>query len=258
MKNKIETFAHIMKRFEYRYDTRTIFNDFLTMALCSFSQNLATGKSHDEDLYLATISKYKNDDLRFEFPKLLARLTIEMEERIDSDMGTDVLGDFYEQNLSRKGSGQFFTPWPICMFMASCTGDAIGEKPVDRPIRILDPSCGSGRMLLAGNKINGPMQEYYGIDIDETCVKMTALNLFLNGMFHGEVMCADALARDDFRFSYRTSFLPFGVFRVTEKEQSPLWHLMKNSWPEKKVKEYKEPPVFDGKQVQQGNQLTIF
>lgn len=258
MKTKTETFAQVMKRFEYRYDTRTIFNDFLTLTLCAFSQNLATGKSYDEDLYLQTIGKYKNDDLRFEFPKLLARLTIEMEERIDSSSGNDVLGDFYEQNLSRKGSGQFFTPWPICMFMAKNTADSLESVAPDRPIRILDPTCGSGRMLLAGSKVNGPMQEYYGIDIDETCVKMTAVNLFLNGLFHSEVLCADALSPGDFRISYRTSFLPFGIFRVQDKEQSKLWHILKNSWPEKEEKVKQEPPEFSETKLPTGNQLKFF
>lgn len=258
MKTKTETFAQVLKRFEYRYDTRTVFNDFLTMTLCAFSQNPATGKSFDEDLYLETIGKYKNDDLRFEFPKLLARLTIEMEERIGSGIGTDVLGDFYEQNLSRKGSGQFFTPWPICMMMAQMTAETLETNSNHRPLRILDPACGSGRMLLAGSKVNGPTQEYYGVDIDETCVKMTAVNLFLNGLFHSEVMCADALARDDFRFSYRTSFLPFGIFRIENKEQSKLWHILQNSWPERKVKEKMEPPELSGIKVPHGNQLTIF
>jgi hypothetical protein len=87
---------------------------------------------------------------------------------------------------------------------------------------------------------------------------MAAINLFLNGMFHSEVMCADALLPEDFRFSYRTSFLPFGIFRVTEKEHSPLWQLMQNSWPEKKVKEQRETPVFNDPKVATGNQLTIF
>jgi ribosomal protein L11 methylase PrmA len=144
------------------------------------------------------------------------------------------------------------------MFMASCAGESVDDKPVDRPLRILDPSCGSGRMLLAANKVNGPMQEYYGVDIDETCVKMAAINLFLNGVFHGEVMCADALLPGDFRVSYRTSFLPFGIFRVKEKEQSPLWHLMQNAWPDMKVRAQKEPPAFSETKVITGSQLTIF
>jgi type I restriction-modification system DNA methylase subunit len=258
MKTKTETFAQMMAHFNYRYDTRTIFNDFLTMTLCAFSQNPTTVKSYDEDLYMQIIGKYKNDDLRFEFPKLLACLTIEMEDRVDSDTGNDVLGDFYEQNISRKGSGQFFTPWHICKFMATCTAESLERQPSDRPLRILDPSCGSGRMLLASSQVNGPTHEYYGVDIDETCVKMTAVNLFLNGLFHSEVMCADALLPGDFRFSYRTSFLPFGIFRIQDKEQSMLWHIMKNSWPERKVKEHVEPPEFSGAKVVAGNQLTIF
>jgi type I restriction-modification system DNA methylase subunit len=177
---------------------------------------------------------------------------------MDSDTGNDVLGEFYEQNISHKGSGQFFTPWHICKFMATCTAESLEEKPSDRPLRILDPSCGSGRMLLASHRVNGPMHEYYGVDIDETCVKMTALNLFLNGMFHSEALCADALLPEDFRVSYRTSFLPFGLFRIKEKEQSQLWHILKNSWNKPKEKAKQPPPELEGKQVQQGNQLTIF
>jgi hypothetical protein len=259
MKNQTETFEKTIGRFPYHYDTRTVFDDFLTMTCCAFSQNPATGKSHDEDLYLQTIAKYKDDSLRFEFPKLLACLTVEMTDRMDSDTGYDVLGEFYDQNISRKGSGQFFTPWHICMFMAKCTAESLEEDHPDRPLRILDPSCGSGRMLLASNKVNGPTHEYYGIDIDETCVKMTALNLFLSGLFNSESLCANALIPGDFRVSYRTSFLPFGLFRVREKEQSLLWHILKNSWDgSQKNGEKKELPEFDGKQVPQGNQLTIF
>lgn len=236
MKSKKETFADIMHSFHYRYDLRSVFDDFLTIAICAFSQNLATGKSHDEELYMATIARYKSDEVKNIFPKLLALLILEMEERISSSLGNDVLGDFYEQNLYSARSSQYFTPWTICMFMASCVaGD--GKEETDRPLRILDPSCGSGRMLLAGARTRGTEHEYYGIDLDHVCVKMTALNLFLSGIFHGEVMCADALSPDDFRMSYVISFLPFGIFRVTEKERSKLWHLHKNSFPLKQEKQ---------------------
>jgi type I restriction-modification system DNA methylase subunit len=258
MKQETPTFATTIKQFEYRYDLRSVFNDFLTMALCAFSQNPDTGKSHDEDLYLETVAKYKDDNLRFEFPKLLACLTNEMTDRIDSSEGNDVLGDFYEQNLCRKGASQYFTPWPICAFMAQSTCDAVPEERKDSLLRIMDPTCGSGRMLLASARVCGPYQEYYGVDIDETCVKMTAMNFFLNGLFHSEVLCADALMPEDFRVSYKVSFFPFGVFRITEKEKSPLWHLLNNCWDRPQKKEMKEPPVFDGKQVHSGNQMTFF
>jgi type I restriction-modification system DNA methylase subunit len=225
---KRESFESLLRSFEYRHDLRTVFDDFLTLALCSFSQDPLTGLSHDEELYLQTMEKYKNEELRHNFPKMLACLTHEMEEQLKSDMGNDVLGSFYEQNLYRKGASQYFTPWPICTMMASFTTHA--DLSYREPLRILDPCCGSGRMLMASAKVNGPDHEYYGIDIDPTCVKMTAINLFLNGMFHSEVMCSDALNPDDFQVSYYTSFMPFGIFRIVEKDRSLLWMLYANSF----------------------------
>src|SRR5579872_4579949 len=182
MKNQKETFTTLMDSFSYRYDLRPVFDDFLTMSMCAVTQIPGAGKSHYEDLYLETVAKYKNDNLRFHFPKLFTQLVAEMELRLDDSQGNDVLGDYYEQNFCRKNSGQFFTPWPICQFMAkSVCGD---DEQTDEVKRIIDPTCGSGRMLLAAAKTLGWRHEYYGIDLDHICVKMTAINLFLNGYFH--------------------------------------------------------------------------
>jgi hypothetical protein len=73
MTNKIETFTTIMESFRYRYDLRSVFDDFLTMCLCAFSFNPETGKSYHEELYLETIGKYKKDEAK-QFPSLLATL----------------------------------------------------------------------------------------------------------------------------------------------------------------------------------------
>ena len=258
MKNQTETFEKKIQRFHYRYDTRTVFDDFLTMTICAFSRNLATGKSYDEDLYMETIAKYEDDDLRFEFPKLLACLTNEMTDRMDSDTGYNVLGEFYEQNLQRKGMSQFFTPWPICKFMAQASFDAAQEERKNQSLRILEPSCGSGRMLMAMLKVAGPYHEYYAIDLDLACVKMTVINLFLSGLFRSEVLCGNFLLPEDFTVSYKTSFLPFGIFRIKEREHSRLWHLLKNSWNSSREKDKPKPPDFSGVEVPEGNQLTIF
>jgi len=227
MKKKTETFADLIQQFQHHFDLRTVFDDFLTMTLTCFCLDMKTGKSHDEDLYMATIQKYAKLEVRHVFPKMLGALVLEMEERSGSGEGNDVLGDFYERNFYRKGLSQYFTPWPICQFMASITCD---KKEQDGPLRILEPACGSGRMLVASSRILGPEHHYYGIDLDLTCVRMAAINMFLNGIFHGEIMCANALDPDDFRVSYKLSMFPFGVFRITEKEQSPLWHLHRASF----------------------------
>ncbi len=259
MKTEKQTFAKILQQFQYKIDLRTAFDDFLTMTICAFGQNAVTGKSYDEDLYLETIARYKDDSLRFEFPKLLACLTEEMTERMDSDTGWDVLGEYYEQNLYRKGLSQFFTPWPICKFMAQCACDTAKEN-IERtePLRIIDPSCGSGRTLLAASRIAGPSEHYFGIDIDHTCVKMTALNLFLSGCFQAEVMCGNALLPDDFKVSYTTRLIPFGLFRVQDKLKLSLWHSMQYTFAKKAEKDAPPPPEFNGLKQEGGSQLTIF
>ena len=159
------------------------------------------------------------------FSKLFSVLVEEMEERTGSTTHNDVLGEYYETHMAKKGKSQFFTPWPICQFMAKSSVEE-ADRDEGRPLRILEPACGSGRMLLAIAKEAGPRNEFYGIDIDQACVKMTALNLFLNGVFHSEVMCGDFLLPYDFHGSYVISFLPLGIFRIKEKEKSRLWNLL--------------------------------
>jgi type I restriction-modification system DNA methylase subunit len=234
---KPETFSDLLNNFGYRYNTREIFEDFLTMAMCAVTPLPGSGKSHYEDLYLETIARYKDDEARHIFPKMFARLVLEMEENLHRSTGNDILGDTYQENFCRKNSGQFFTPWHICQLMAQITCG--GQTAKDSPQKVIDPACGSGRTIITASKILGPHNEYYGIDIDHTCVKMTALNLFLNGVFGSEVMCADALLPGDFRISYNISLAPLGIFRIEEKEQSRLWQLQQNSFFRK---ESNEPP----------------
>jgi type I restriction-modification system DNA methylase subunit len=235
------TFTEILFKLGYRFSLSKVFDDFLTMSIAACSQNPLTKLSYYEDEYLETIAYYKDSELRHEFPKAFAALIIEMEERINSSLGNDVLGEFFEQHISNGRNGQFFTPYPICEFMASITNtnSIVDEEIVcEKPLRILDPACGSGRMLLAAHRKNGSEHEYYGIDIDRSCVKMAAINLFLNGIWNSEVLCANSLSPNDFVFSYRISFLPLGIFKIIEKEKSKLWLMHKNSFT---IREKKAP-----------------
>ncbi|MBS1595790.1 MAG: N-6 DNA methylase [Bacteroidetes bacterium] len=254
-----DNFKDIMQEFQFVTDIRTAFDDFLTLTLCAFGQIPGAGKSYDEDLYLQTIGKYKKDKAQHLFPKLLACLTNEMTERIGSDTGWDVLGEFYEANCTLKGLSQFFTPWPICQFMARSSVETAREsrKNEDKPLRILDPACGSGRTLMAASRVAGPTHEYYAIDIDHTCAKMTTLNLFLSGIFKSETMCANALLPEDFRVSYRASFVPFGVFRIQEKEKSSLWNNLKHLDEARKVPKQR-PPDLNPNKYPEGSQMTFF
>lgn len=248
-----ETFASIMNSFNNHFDAHRVFDDFLTLAMCAVTQIPGEGKSHYEELYLRTIEPYKKHDLCNRFAHALAQLIIEMKDGIAGDGEPDVLGTYYEQNISRRKLGQYFTPWSVCQLMAQLT--LIDTDDQAAPKRFVDPCCGSGRMLLAGAKVNGQKHHYYGIDIDHTCAKMTALNLFLNGVFGGEVMCANALQPDSFEIAYKISMFPLGIFRIEEKEHSVLWRNNQSSF-EKKVTaqpEFRETNVKPG-----GPQLQLF
>jgi type I restriction-modification system DNA methylase subunit len=227
------TFSESILSISQRFSLFTAFDDFLTMTMAACTQNLETKKSWYEDEYLATIAKYKDSELRHEFPKAFASLVNEMEERVLSSQGNDVLGEFFEQHISNGRNSQFFTPFPVCQFMA---GVVHNEVEHTKPKRIIDPTCGSGRMLLAASKVHGQGNEYYGIDVDRTCVKMTALNLFLHGVFNSEILCADALKPEDFVIAYRISFIPLGIFKIENKEESKLWHLHNSSFTGKREK----------------------
>lgn len=259
-------FAETIFKISHRFSLFTVFDDFLTMSIAACTQNLATKKSWYEDDYNQAFEKYKDSELRHEIPNAFANLILEMEERTGTSLGNDVLGDFYEQHISNGRNGQYFTPYPICQFMASIAHtDYVCDFKTNapEPLKILDPACGSGRMLLAAHKTIGPGHEYYGIDIDCSCVKMTALNLLLNGMWNSEVMCANSLMPDDFVISYRISHLPLGIFKVEDKEQSRLWHLHRNSFNSKK-KERKSDDIilnstpFDERQKDDSIQLDLF
>ncbi|MBS1594109.1 MAG: N-6 DNA methylase [Bacteroidetes bacterium] len=261
MKNKQETFKDIMERFRFHTDIRNAFDDFLTLTLCSFGQIPGAGKSYDEELYLQTIAKYPDKKVQTYFPELLACLITEMTNRMQNNDGSgwDILGEYYEAHCAQKGLSQFFTPWPVCTFMAKCTVEEAEKSKgtEDRPLRIIDPCCGSGRMLMAASRVAGATHEYYGIDLDPICVKMTIINLFLSGLFHSEVMHGNALAADDFRVSYKSSLLPFGVFRIQDKTQSRLWHLMQNTLAANKPPKYPAPDL-NPTHYPEGSQLKIF
>lgn len=98
----------------------------------------------------------------------------------------DGLGDLFMEYLSFGKNGQFFTPQSICDMVAQ-----MQIKEHKNGQTVCDPTCGSGRMLLAAAKINRELY-FYGSDIDLLCVKMSVLNLALNNL-RGEIVWGDPL-----------------------------------------------------------------
>lgn len=142
-----------------------VFRDWLQMTVCALSMQSM------EDLYMETVKHYADKGLAGRMAKLFAALVNVME-----DERRDVLGDIFMESVSRGNNGQFFTPLEVSRLMAKMAGIPATGSP-----SVLDPACGSGRMLLMAAEIN-PRCILVGQDNDHTCVQMLAVNLSLNGL----------------------------------------------------------------------------
>ena len=140
----------------------------------------------------------------------------------------DALGDLFMGLVSHGRNGQLFTPEPICDMMVDATAPQLkdGES-------VLDPACGSGRMLLAAAKRNRNAF-FYGCDIDTACCKMAVINLLINSI-QGEIALMDSLSMK-YTQSWKVSIrnvngIFLDVYRITEnKKESALWHKHMNSF----------------------------
>jgi hypothetical protein len=156
-----------------------------------------------EEAYLETVARMQPEAVRLAaqgFGVLLSHFV--------RDGGyADILGPVYMQlasKYSRSGLGQFFTPWPVCMAMAGLTiGDAHrGED--GGPLKVCDPACGSGAMLLAcratiaakHGRREASRARLYGQDIDGICVAMARIQTLMTDDFYvRDWLCASALER---------------------------------------------------------------
>lgn len=117
---------------------------------------------------------------------------------------SDILGVIYEtESLANSYSGQFFTPEAICQLTAQMM-----ITPTDEAISIADPACGSGRFFIAAQPL-APKATFYGTDIDETCVRMCALNMLVRNanasIVHGNTLTIECAG------GFRIRSSPFGA-----------------------------------------------
>lgn len=107
----------------------------------------------------------------------------------------DVLGSVYMTLASRWGQkalGQYFTPQPMARMMAYMTHNNPPSPEDGRLLRVSDPACGSGVMVLSFLQVileregEGGLQRWsvHGVDLDVTCARMFAVQLLVNCMVH--------------------------------------------------------------------------
>lgn len=143
-----------------------------------------------EQRYLQVIAQYERTELD-KLVQAFAHLVMSYELRVEAADFGDVLGStFMMLDMGNAGAGQFFTPYEVSRLMGGMMmGD--GQALVDKAdaygfIRVLEPACGAGGMLIAAaHALHDAGLNYQlcmhatAIDIDQRCVHMTFIQLAL-------------------------------------------------------------------------------
>lgn len=169
----------------YRRDTFVVWKDWVELAAISLRNAVdKNGWQDRENRYLQIIKAYDKDEVTI-LCNLLADLVMAMEFETG-----DVLGSiFMELELGNKWSGQFFTPYDVCLMMEKMTLDpaklqgCINQRGF---VTASDPACGGGATMIAmaeemrNMKFNPQTQLHVtGVDIDLKSVHMSYLQLSL-------------------------------------------------------------------------------
>ncbi|UUD35479.1 type I restriction-modification system subunit M [Mycoplasmopsis caviae] len=126
------------------------------------------------------------------------------------DNTIDAFGDAYEflmgmyaQNAGKSG-GEFFTPQEVSELLAKLTliDYSKAEKPFkNKVLRVYDPACGSGSLLLKFAKVLGAenVGGFYGQEINHTTYNLARINMFLHnvGFNKFEIALGDTLIKPD-------------------------------------------------------------
>ncbi len=228
----------------HRHDLSRVFNDLLTIGICSFHRTNIQSRLQEKDqdnetLYLETIKPYKPEDLNG-FAQAMGVLQLSVLD----DPYSDILGEFFMEHITKGQNGQYFTPTPVCEMMAQIN---VPDKSSEGN-RILDPACGSGRMLLSAAKISH-RNYFFGADSSNTCAKMATLNFFLNGL-QGEIAWMNSLSMEWFG-GWHINRHGLGILPI-EKEQSEIW----SEAPKREAPKFDKRP--QNKTNQPTEQLTLF
>jgi type I restriction-modification system DNA methylase subunit len=197
MKLQVQNFIKVLDNIKYSKDRHELFNDWLIMASASLYA-WKDDKSVEEE-YLFTAKQYKPEEIQ-QFGQLL-EITVDALEEKEQDFLGEV---FTYGELTNNKKAQFFTPYNISYMMAEMSvGDT--DCPITKVLRISDPCCGAGGMLVACasvlkkyGKINYQQNVLFsGIDIDPRCARMTFIQLSLLGV-PAIITCGNSLTKEPF------------------------------------------------------------
>lgn len=175
-----------------------IFEDWLEVIIASLAG--------DDDRYNSLVEdyqgRYRNETVQIVF-ELYAEAFGELVLATEPT-DRDTLGNLYERfRLTSEQFAQHFTPESICRALARMSipdETEIRNATVDDPLQIGDPTCGSGRLLIAtARHLRTFAPEvpvlFVGQDIDSTCARMAVINFALHDI-PGFVIQGDSLTEE--------------------------------------------------------------
>lgn len=175
-----------IKAMSGRYSPYNIFSDWIQTCALSIQNTVCMVRNQTwkdrEQMYMDVTRKYTDQELS-QFAKMFVMLGDALTEEY-----TDVLGQvFMESGMGSKYTGQFFTPYHLSELCAR-TGIDINNLPEEGRIRLNEPSCGGGGMIIAACKVlhdaGFDFQRRLDVvaqDLDWKGVYMTYLQLSLIG-----------------------------------------------------------------------------
>jgi len=181
MNQYVKDFLKLLDDIKASKTRHDIYSDWLTMtaaALYSWKNDKST-----EEEYQNIARQYSQDELK-KHSELL-EITVNALEKNDQDFLGEV---FTFGELTNERNAQFFTPYNISRMMAAMMVSQ-NEPRKGRVIRVNDPTCGAGGMLVAVCDvmknvagINYQQDVYFvGQDIDARCARMAYIQLSLLG-----------------------------------------------------------------------------
>jgi len=165
----VEPLRAVARRGFSEYD---VFRDWTELMLAALQD--------DDETYLDVLEEYdrgadrnhgsRNADL---FAEAFGEL-----QRAMQKTNLDALGAVYEAlELGQHDQGIHFTPHNVARAMAEmqvvCQS---GESAPEPPVRIADPACGSGRLLILAARAHDEPVHCYAKDKNSVCARMAALN----------------------------------------------------------------------------------
>lgn len=182
------------------------FEDFLQFGVYAW---LTEKKSWKEVKFERTAKEFA------ELEQIFIEYSNGMKELLENNGWSDLIGYIYEdfaRGGQQKAFNQFFTPEHVCTLMAKAIYEKFDLDTCNKLLRgtytALDPTAGSGRLLLAYHAHIIKTYSCIGVpymiaeDLSRTATFMTTLNFLMHGCV-GEVINHDTLTEPDtMRFGF--------------------------------------------------------